>query len=250
MTLPEPTSTRPEHARYEPPSVPQPKPGGPAPCSTRSATTTTSSASSCVATFVWGLVGMLVGLVIALQLANPAFNVGPWFDVRPAAAAAHERRDLRVRRQRVLRRRVLLDAAAAQGADVLRPPEPIPFLGLAGDHRRGRDHAPLGFTQAKEYAELEWPIDIAIAVVWVVVRGQLLRHDRASGASGISTSRSGSTSRASSRSRSCTSSTTSSIARRARSRATRSTPACRTRSCSGGTATTPSRSSSRRRSSG
>jgi cytochrome c oxidase cbb3-type subunit I/II len=27
---------------------------------------------------------------------------------------------------------------------------------------------PLGFTQAKEYAELEWPIDIAIAVVWVV----------------------------------------------------------------------------------
>ena len=27
---------------------------------------------------------------------------------------------------------------------------------------------PLGFTQAKEYAELEWPIDIAIAVVWVI----------------------------------------------------------------------------------
>src|SRR5436305_1107476 len=27
---------------------------------------------------------------------------------------------------------------------------------------------PMGFTQAKEYAELEWPIDIAIAVVWVV----------------------------------------------------------------------------------
>jgi cytochrome c oxidase cbb3-type subunit I/II len=27
---------------------------------------------------------------------------------------------------------------------------------------------PGGFTQAKEYAELEWPIDIAIAVVWVV----------------------------------------------------------------------------------
>jgi cytochrome c oxidase cbb3-type subunit 1 len=26
---------------------------------------------------------------------------------------------------------------------------------------------PLGFTQGKEYAELEWPIDILIAVVWV-----------------------------------------------------------------------------------
>src|SRR5690606_17904515 len=27
---------------------------------------------------------------------------------------------------------------------------------------------PLGYTSSKEYAELEWPIDIAIAVVWVV----------------------------------------------------------------------------------
>src|SRR5689334_15936875 len=31
-----------------------------------------------VATFVWGLVGMLVGLFIALQLAVPALNVSPW----------------------------------------------------------------------------------------------------------------------------------------------------------------------------
>src|SRR3974377_2048245 len=27
---------------------------------------------------------------------------------------------------------------------------------------------PLGFTTSKEYAELEWPIDIAITVVWVI----------------------------------------------------------------------------------
>src|SRR4249919_2357579 len=32
-----------------------------------------------LATLVWGLVGMLVGVVIALQLANPVFNLGlPW----------------------------------------------------------------------------------------------------------------------------------------------------------------------------
>ena len=31
-----------------------------------------------VATLVWGLVGMIVGLVIALQLAVPALNAGPW----------------------------------------------------------------------------------------------------------------------------------------------------------------------------
>ncbi len=30
---------------------------------------------------------------------------------------------------------------------------------------------PLGITQGKEYAELEWPIDIAIAVVWLVIFG-------------------------------------------------------------------------------
>ncbi len=30
---------------------------------------------------------------------------------------------------------------------------------------------PLGITQSKEYAELEWPIDIAIAVVWLFIFG-------------------------------------------------------------------------------
>ena len=35
---------------------------------------------------------------------------------------------------------------------------------------RGRD-ATAGFTQGKEYAELEWPIDIAIAVVWLLIFG-------------------------------------------------------------------------------
>ena len=33
---------------------------------------------------------------------------------------------------------------------------------------------PLGFTSSKEYAELEWPIDIAIAVVWVIFTVNLL----------------------------------------------------------------------------
>ena len=32
-----------------------------------------------VASFIWGLVGMLVGVLIALQLANPAFNMGMSF---------------------------------------------------------------------------------------------------------------------------------------------------------------------------
>ena len=37
---------------------------------------------------------------------------------------------------------------------------------------------PLGITQCKEYAELEWPIDLLIAVVWVAYRHRILRHHR------------------------------------------------------------------------
>ena len=52
-----------------------------------------------------------------------------------------------------------------------------PLLGLAADHRRlPRSRCRSGFTQGKEYAELEWPIDIAIAVVWVTFARQLLRR--------------------------------------------------------------------------
>ena len=34
------------------------------------------------ATLLWGVVGMLVGLIIALQLANPAFNLGQYLSDR------------------------------------------------------------------------------------------------------------------------------------------------------------------------
>jgi cytochrome c oxidase cbb3-type subunit 1 len=39
--------------------------------------------------------------------------------------------------------------------------------GAGRRYRRRGDHPALGLTQSKEYAELEWPIDILIAVVWV-----------------------------------------------------------------------------------
>jgi cbb3-type cytochrome oxidase subunit 1 len=41
------------------------------------------------------------------------------------------------------------------------------LLGLAAIIVSAALTLPLGFTQGKEYAELEWPIDLAIAVVWV-----------------------------------------------------------------------------------
>jgi hypothetical protein len=43
-----------------------------------------------------------------------------------------------------------------------------PLLGLAVDHRGAAITLPLGITTSKEYAELEWPIDIAITLIWVL----------------------------------------------------------------------------------
>ena len=162
--------------------------------------------------------------------------------VRPAAPAAHQRGHLRVRRQRHLRRRLLLAAAAVQGAHVQRPAERAPLLGLAADHRRRRRSRCRSASRQQGIRRARVADRHRDHRRLGGVRRQLARHDRASAASGTSTSRSGSTSRRSSRSRCCTSSTRSSC-RSACSRATRSTPACRTRSCSGGTATTRSRSS-------
>ena len=73
------------------------------------------------ATFIWGLVGMLVGLLIALQLANPIFNTTlEWLSfgrLRPLHTNAVI---FAFAGNAILHRRLLLDAAPAQGADVLR----------------------------------------------------------------------------------------------------------------------------------
>ncbi len=121
------------------------------------------------ATFIWGLVGMLVGLWIALELANPAFNLGlPWLGfgrLRPlhtnavifAFAGNAIFTGAYYSTQRLLKTRMFSDALSA-----------IHFWGWQAIIVAAAITLPLGFTQAKEYAELEWPIDIAIAVVWVV----------------------------------------------------------------------------------
>ena len=203
-----------------------------------------------VACVAWGAIGMLVGVLIALQLADPMFNFGLPFTSFGRLRPLHTNAVIfAFARQRLLLRLLLLHAAPAQGADVQRCAEQNPLLGLAGaSSSPPRSRCRFGFTQAKEYAELEWPIDIAIAVVWVVFAvnffGTLVkrrerhlyvalwfyiaidrhRRDPAHLQQPVGPGR-------------------------AVQELLASTPACRTRSCSGGTATTPSRSSSRRRSS-
>ena len=121
------------------------------------------------ATFVWGLVGMLVGIVIATELAYPAMNLGLPFTsfgrLRPlhtnavifAFAGNAFFTGAYYSAQRLLKARMFSDVLSR-----------LHFWGWQLIIVCAALTLPLGFTQAKEYAELEWPIDILIAVVWVV----------------------------------------------------------------------------------
>jgi cytochrome c oxidase cbb3-type subunit I/II len=120
------------------------------------------------ATIIWGLVGMTVGLLIALQLGVPELNLTPWLSfgrLRPlhtnavifAFAGNAFFAGAYYSTQRLLKTRMFSDGMSA-----------FHFWGWQAIIVSAALTLPFGFTQAKEYAELEWPIDIAIAVVWVV----------------------------------------------------------------------------------
>jgi cytochrome c oxidase cbb3-type subunit 1 len=121
-----------------------------------------------IATVVWGVVGMLVGVIIAAQLAWPALNFDTaWLTygrLRPlhtnAVIFAFGGSALFATSYYVVQRtcqvRLFSDALAA-----------LTFWGWQLVIVAAAITLPLGFTQGKEYAELEWPIDLLIAVVWV-----------------------------------------------------------------------------------
>lgn len=121
------------------------------------------------ATLGWGIVAMLVGLVLALQLTTPGLGAGlPYLSfgrLRPlhtnAAIFAFAGNAIFAAvyysSQRLLKARMYSDVLGR-----------IHFWGWQAIIVAAAVTLPLGFTQGKEYAELEWPIDIAITVVWVV----------------------------------------------------------------------------------
>jgi cytochrome c oxidase cbb3-type subunit I/II len=121
-----------------------------------------------IATVVWGLVAMLVGLIIAVQLAWPAANLGLEYTsfgrLRPlhtnaaifAFAGNAIFAAIYYSTQRLCKARMFSDKLSA-----------LHFWGWQGIILAAAVTLPLGITQSKEYAELEWPIDLAIAVVWV-----------------------------------------------------------------------------------
>jgi cytochrome c oxidase cbb3-type subunit 1 len=119
-------------------------------------------------TIVWGIVGMLVGVVIAAQLCWPALNFElPWLTfgrLRPlhtnavifafGGCALFSTSYYVV--QRTCHVRLISDGLAA-----------FTFWGWQAVIVLAAVTLPLGITTSKEYAELEWPIDILITLVWV-----------------------------------------------------------------------------------
>ena len=134
-----------------------------------------------IATVVWGVVGMLVGVFIAAQLAWPALNFDiAWLSygrLRPlhtnAVIFAFGGCGLFATSYYVVQRtcqvRLFSDGLAA-----------FTFWGWQLVIVAAAISLPLGMTQGKEYAELEWPIDILITLVWVayavVFFGTLLKR--------------------------------------------------------------------------
>jgi cytochrome c oxidase cbb3-type subunit 1 len=121
-----------------------------------------------IATVIWGVVGMLVGVFIAAQLAFPELATGiPWLSygrLRPlhtnAVIFAFGGCALFATSYYVVQRTCQVTLFAPKLAA-------FTFWGWQLVIVAAAISLPLGYTQGKEYAELEWPIDLLIAVVWV-----------------------------------------------------------------------------------
>ncbi len=120
------------------------------------------------ASIIWGIVGMSVGALVALQLAFWPANVHETLSfgrLRPlhtnavifAFVGNMAFSGIYYSTQRLLKARMASDRLSW-----------IHFWGWQLIIVAAALTLPFGISQAKEYAELEWPIDIAITVVWVV----------------------------------------------------------------------------------
>ncbi|PCE65981.1 cytochrome-c oxidase, cbb3-type subunit I [Sediminicola luteus] len=133
------------------------------------------------ATMLWGVVGMLVGLILAFMFLFPNLTDGiSWLSfgrLRPlhtnavifAFVGNAIFAGVYYSTQRLLKARMFSDALSN-----------FNFWGWQAIIVAAAVTLPLGYSTSKEYAELEWPIDIAIAVVWVAfgwnLIGTLLRR--------------------------------------------------------------------------
>ncbi|MDP2336156.1 MAG: cytochrome-c oxidase, cbb3-type subunit I [Bacteroidota bacterium] len=122
-----------------------------------------------IATIVWGVVGLLAGLLIALQIFIPAMNFGLEFTTFGRTRPVHTNAiifafvgnaiftAIYYSLQRLLKTRIYSELLSK-----------IHFWGWQSIIVAAAVTLLAGFTTGKEYAELEWPIDIAITLIWVV----------------------------------------------------------------------------------
>ncbi len=119
-------------------------------------------------TIVWGIVGMLVGVIAATQLAFPEFLGGiPWLSygrIRPlhtnGVIFAFGGSALFATAYHVVQRTSQVPLFAPKLAA-------FTFWGWQAIIVGAVFSLPMGFTRSKEYAELEWPITTLITIVWV-----------------------------------------------------------------------------------
>jgi cytochrome c oxidase cbb3-type subunit I/II len=128
-----------------------------------------------IATVVWGVVGMSAGLLCAIQLFYPNANFDLQFVTFGRIRPVHTNAvifafvgngmfmGIYYSLQRLCKARMFSDRISW-----------FHFWGWNAIIVAAAITLPLGFTTSKEYAELEWPIKIAIAVVWVAFTVNLL----------------------------------------------------------------------------
>ncbi|HEY9174238.1 MAG TPA: cytochrome-c oxidase, cbb3-type subunit I [Verrucomicrobiae bacterium] len=128
-----------------------------------------------IATAIWGLVGTSAGLLVACQLFWPALNLDLAFTTFGRLRPLHTNAVIFAfvgngmfmgiywSLQRLCKARMFSDALSW-----------FNFWGWNAIIVAAALTLPLGITTSKEYAELEWPIDIAIALVWVAFTVNLL----------------------------------------------------------------------------
>ncbi|MBK7881164.1 MAG: cytochrome-c oxidase, cbb3-type subunit I [Saprospiraceae bacterium] len=121
------------------------------------------------ATVIWGIVGFLLGVVIAFQLAFPSWNLGFSFTTFGRLRPIHTNAvifafvgngiftGVYYSLQRLLKTRMWSDTLSK-----------IHFWGWQSIIVLAAVTLALGLTEGKEYAELIWPIDILIALIWVI----------------------------------------------------------------------------------
>lgn len=134
-----------------------------------------------IATVVWGVIGMLAGLWAATELFWPGLNLDLQYITFGRLRPLHTNAvifafvgngmftGIYYSLQRLCKARMFSDRLSW-----------FNFWGWNAIIVAAALTLPLGLTTSKEYAELEWPIDIAIAVVWVVftvnLMGTILRR--------------------------------------------------------------------------